>query len=214
MVGVEFVSDISSDSAFDTIEIQIENNEFEPSNDNLPTEEEVFGQTGEFKFVQDQITPREADETQAFAPDMQRLKGRYRWGGIFQVDPAFRTKSRYCDKQGYLIDERNRRIVNEEMKEKVYARRLKRYKVMCVPREDETFAQDWQGKRVNGHYDHAGRFIVDLAERQAHKRCDKDGFLLDAFKNVMVNLKMKLRFKMRNKCKSKLKWPFGGNESN
>ena len=43
MVGVEFVSDISSDSAFDSIEIQIENNEFEPSNDNLATEEEVFG---------------------------------------------------------------------------------------------------------------------------------------------------------------------------
>lgn len=140
---------------------------------------------------------------------MARVKGRYRWGGIFQVDPAFRVKNRqFVDKQGYLLDERRRRIVNEEMKEKVYERRLKRYKVLCVAREDESMAQDWQGKRVSGHYDNSGRFIVDLEERSAHNRCNKDGYLLDAFKNVMVNLKMKLRFKMRNKCKSKLKWPF------
>lgn len=51
--------------------------------------------------------------------------------------------------------------------------------------EDELFACDAQGVRVNGRFDANGWFIVDASERSVKGRCDSEGYLLD-FRGIRV----------------------------
>ena len=47
------------------------------------------------------------------------------------------------------------------------------------PSEDEFYRYDSDGKRVNGHYDAEGFFIVDINDRDVAGRCNSAGFMLD-----------------------------------
>ena len=54
------------------------------------------------------------------------------------------------------------------------------------PQDDEFFAYDRNGTRVNGRYDANGWFLVEVNEREAGRN-DNDGYLLDMYGNKVYS---------------------------
>lgn len=70
-------------------------------------------------------------------------------------------------------------MFSEEIKDRLKRRRMKHVKGSLRPKEDEFYAMDRDGIKVNGRYDGEGWFLVDMAQR-GNNRCDREGYLVDA----------------------------------
>ena len=77
-----------------------------------------------------------------------------------------------CDKAGYMIDSKGKRIVDSGMKDRI------RKRTYASPQPDEFFRIDEDGEKVEGHYDSDGQFVVAMHMRNVPGRCDKNGFLM------------------------------------
>ena len=126
--------------------------------------------------VRQQLYPQD-DEFYAIDPNGKKVAGRYSRKGHFMVDLRDRDPSRN-DEEGYLLDPNGERYRNIEIKERKKQRRFLRHQQFMKPQEDEFFAYDGQGERVNGRYDANGWFLADPGERRPG-RTDRDGYLLD-----------------------------------
>ena len=68
---------------------------------------------------------------------------------------------------------------------------------MDMPREEEFYRYDASGFRVSGRYTTEGHFIVEVCDRNVKGRCDKAGFLLNAFGEREQDLEMGDRIRRR-----------------
>ena len=68
---------------------------------------------------------------------------------------------------------------------------------MGPPREDEFYKYDHNGFRVLGRYTPEGHFIVEVGDRNVRGRCDKAGFLLNAYGEKEEDLEMGERIQKR-----------------
>ena len=85
------------------------------------------------------------------------MNGRYDSDGFFIVDEKERDElGDRCDRQGYLLDLYGERVFSEEIKERLKRRRMKHVKGSLRPKEDEFYAMDSDGIKVNGRYDGEG----------------------------------------------------------
>ena len=71
------------------------------------------------------------------------------------------------------------------------------------PQEDEFYAYDFEGTRVNGRFDGNGLFLVDPEERNVEGRCDSEGYLLDQYGNRVYSYQIKERLGKRRAYRQK-----------
>lgn len=101
---------------------------------------------------------------------------------------------------------RGKKVQNDKIGLRIRNRRLQKYKVLLVAREDEFSALDKDQIEVEGVYDGEGRFIVGSRDRNVEGRCNRSGFLLDSRGNVIRNTTIKKRLRRRKQVAMKLRW--------
>jgi len=104
------------------------------------------------------IQSQQADEFYRIDANGDKIQGRYEKGGVFKVVVNDRAPGR-TDNEGYLVDERGVRIVDEVIRERL------RLRAELRPQEDEFVAIDHEGEKVTGRYTRQGHFIVEERQR-------------------------------------------------
>ena len=109
--------------------------------------------------------------------------------GYFIVDQEDR-RGGLNDRDGYLIDERGVRVVDEVIRDRY------RVRAQMHAQEDEFYALDCNGRRVSGKYSRKGHFLVHLSDRHP-TTCDDEGYLLDGTGERYRNQEIKERKRLR-----------------
>ena len=100
------------------------------------------------------------DEFYRIDADGNKVKGHYTDDGYFIVVVEDRNVPGRCDRDGFMLDSRKVRIMDDVIRDR------RRVRGELYPREDEFYALDSFGGKVGGRYDRRGYFIVDPARRR------------------------------------------------
>jgi len=152
--------------------------------------------------IRNQMFPQE-DESYGVDCNGKKLGGKYSRNGQFLVDVRDRNPAT-CDEDGYLLDANGEKYRNLEMKERKRQRKFLRHQRFMKPQEDEFYAYDGNGERVNGRYDANGWLLVDPSERGPGKT-DKDGYLVDYTGERLFSNLMQERLTKRKDTRAKQK---------